>query len=372
MNMPASDSKCIPRRWLAAAGLLGLLAGTVADADMEHEFLFFPTVYGFNTFSESDAAVEDSFTRAGLDMLYGASGDRFRFLGEFLWSSDEAEFERLQAGLRMSGNTFAWAGRFHAPAKFWNSEYHHGQFLQTSITRPALEEWEDDSGSQPAHVTGLLLETEQQRDDESALSYAASIGFAPVFVDGGLEAHEILDGTSGHGLSLNLRVGYRPQYLASTQFGIVAAWNEINVESGSIPEPDQPRNIDQASFGGFGDWHWNDLRLLASLVYFDNELDFATADVDDTYLLGYAQLEYEANDVVTVFGRIESGADQDDSTYLGLLENFVTERYMLGARWDVAQYHGLTFEIADTSYGASPGGSQDFNEYRLQWSAVFP
>ena len=372
MNMPANDSKRIARRWLAAAGFLGLLAGTVADADTEHEFLFFPTLDGFGTFSESDPAVEDSFTRAALDMLYVVSGDRFRFLGEFLWSSDEAEFERLQAGLRVRDNAFAWAGRFHAPAKFWNSEYHHGQFLQTSITRPALEEWEDDSGSQPAHVTGLLLETEQQRDDESALSYAASIGFAPVFEDGGLEAHEILGGASGHGLSLNLRVGYRPQYLASTQFGIVAAWNEINVESGSIPEPDQPRNIDQASLGVFGDWHWNDLRLLASLVYFDNELEFATADGNDTYLLGYAQLEYEASDIVTVFGRIESGADEDDSAYLGLLENFVTERYMLGARWDVAQYHGLTFEIADMTYGAAPGGSQDFNEYRLQWSAVFP
>ena len=373
MNMPAGNKTRRPRRRLAAAGVLGVLAASAsANAEMQHEFLFFPSVEGFETFSESDAAVEDSFTRAALDMLYSFSGDRFRFLGEFLWSSEEAELERLQAGLRIGDATFAWGGRFHAPAKFWNSEYHHGQFLQTSITRPALEEWEDDGGSQPAHVTGLLLETEQQRDDDAALSYAASVGFAPVFEDGGLEAHEILEGTSGHGLSMNLRAGYRPQSLASTQFGIVAAWNEINVESGSIPEPDQPRSIDQASLGVFGDWHRNDLRLLASLVYFDNELDFAAGSVDDTYVLGYAQLEYEANDVVTVFGRVEGGADQDDSIYLDLFETFITERYMLGARWDVAQYHSLTFEIADTTYGAAPDGSQDFNEYRLQWSAVFP
>ncbi len=372
MNKPANDKNCASRRGLAAAGLLGILVGTAANADMGHELLFFPSVDGFDTFSESDPSVEDSFTRAALDMLYSFSGEKFRFLGEFLWSSDEAEFERLQAGLRVGGNTLVWAGRFHAPAKFWNSEYHHGQFLQTSITRPALEEWEDDTGSQPAHVTGLLLESERQRDDESALSYAASVGFAPVFEDGGLEAHEILAGTSGHGLSLNLRVGYRPQYLGSTQFGIVAAWNEINVESESIVTPGQPDSIDQASVGVFGDWHWNHLRLLASLVYFDNELDFANGNVDDSYLLGYAQLEYEANDVVTVFGRIENGADHDDSTYLELLENFVTERYMLGARWDVAHFHSLTFEIADTTYGAAPSGSQDFNEYRLQWSAVFP
>ena len=90
------------------------------------------------------------------------------------------------------------------------------------------------------------------------------------------------------------------------------------------------------------------------------------------YVLGYAQLEYQANDIVTVFGRLEGGIDQDDSVYLGLLETFITERYMLGARWDVAKYHSLTFEIADTTRGAEPGGSRDYNEYRLQWSAVFP
>jgi hypothetical protein len=372
MNMPASKATRLSCGRLAAAGLLGVLAGAAANAELQHEFLFFPTVDGFDTFSESEPSVKDSSTRAALDMLYSFSGSRFRFLGEFLWSSDEAEFERLQAGLRVGDDTFAWGGRFHAPAKFWNSEYHHGQFLQTSITRPALEEWEDDGGSQPAHVTGLLVESERQRNDESALAYAASVGFAPVFEDGGLEAHEILETTSEHGLSLNLRIGYRPQYLASTQFGIVAAWNEINVLHGSIPLPEEPESIDQASLGVFGDWHWDDVRLLASVVYFDNTLKYATQNVDDTYLLGYAQIEYETNDVVTVFGRVEGGADQDDSIYLGLLETFITERYMLGARWDVAQYHSLTFEIADTTYGASPDGSRDFNEYRLQWSAVFP
>jgi hypothetical protein len=372
MNMPASNTTRLSRARLAATGLLGVLVGAAANADVQHEFLFFPAVDGFDTFSESDLSAKDSFTRAALDMLYSFSGDRFRFLGEFMWSSDEAEFERLQAGLRVGGETFLWAGRFHAPAKFWNSEYHHGQFLQTSITRPALEEWEDDGGSQPAHVTGLLLESEHQRDDESALAYAVSVGFAPVFEDGGLAAHEILETASDHGLSLNLRVGYRPQSLSSTQFGILAAWNEINVQPGSIPAPGQPGGIDQASLGVFGNWHWNELRLLASLVYFDNDLEFTTGNLDDTYLLAYAQLEYEANDVVTVFGRVEGGADQDDSIYLELIDTFVTERYMLGARWDVAEYHSLTFEIADTTYGAGPDGSRDFNEYRLQWSAVFP
>jgi len=372
MRMPVSTATRAPRRSLVAIGFLGVLVSAASVAESRHEFLFFPSVDGFYTFSESDSSVDESKTNAALDLLYGYSGDRFRFLGEFLWSTHETDFERLQAGVRVGDNASIWGGRFHSPAKFWTSEYHHGQYLQTSITRPAMEEWEDDGGSTPAHITGLLLESEHQRSDESALVFAASVGYAPIYEDGALETHELFKSASDHGMSLNLRVAYRPEFLGSTQFGLLAGWNEINVLPQTIPAPGQPDTIDQATLGVFGDWYWNDLRLLTSFVYFDNELEFQAGNTDDTYLLGYAQLEYEANPVVTLFGRIEGGIDQDDSAYLELFETFVTERYMLGARWDVAEYHSLTVEVADTTYGASVTGSRDFNEFRLQWSAVFP
>lgn len=349
-----------------------MLASAQASAESNHEFLAFPSVDGFYTFSESDTSVDESSTNAALDLLYGYSGDRFRFLGEFLWSSEEAEFERLQAGARIADDMFLWGGRFHAPTKFWNSEYHHGQYLQTSITRPALEEWEDDGGSSPAHISGLLLESERLQSDESALVVAGSVGYAPILEDGALETHELFKSASDHGLSLNLRVAYRPESVSMSQFGIVAGWNEIEVVPAAVPLPGEPSSIDQAMLGAFTDWYWDSLRLLASVVYFDNTLQGPAQDVDDSYLLGYAQLEYEANNVVTVFGRIEGGIDQDDSAYLGLFDAVITERYMLGARWDVAEHHALTVEVADTTFGAGPSGSRDFNEYRLQWSAVFP
>ena len=57
---------------------------------------------------------------------------------------------------------------------------------------------------------------------------------------------------------------------------------------------------------------------------------------------------------------------------LALIDSAITERYMLGARWDVAEHHALTVEVANTTFGASPSGSRDFNEVRLQWSAVYP
>ena len=369
MTLPASR---ISHPSAAVAAVLALLAAAPSGAESPHEFLAFPSVDGFYTFSESDSSVDDSSGNAALDLLYGYTGKRFRFLGEYLWSSEHAEFERLQAGLSIGDDTLVWGGRFHAPAKFWNSEYHHGQYLQTSITRPALEEWEDDGGSMPVHITGLLLESEHQRNGDSAFGFAASVGYAPIFENGKLEPHEIFESVSDFGLSLNLRVAYRPDFLSSSQVGLVTGWNEINVEQAAAPLPDDPVTIDQAALGAFTDWYWGGLRLLASLVYFDNTIERPSQDVDDSYWLGYAQLEYEANNVMTVFGRIEGGIDQDDSAYLALIDAFITERYMLGARWDVAEHHALTIEVANTTFGAGPSGSRDFNEFRLQWSAVFP
>jgi hypothetical protein len=372
MRMSVRRGTCARRRPLAIAGILGVFASAASVAESGHEFLFFPSVDGFYTFSESDSSVEESKTNAALDLLYGYSGDRFRFLGEFLWSTHETDFERLQAGVRISDNASVWGGRFHSPAKFWTSEYHHGQYLQTSITRPALEEWEDDGGTTPAHITGLLLESEYLRSDESALVVAASFGYAPVFEDGALETHELFKSASDHGVSLNLRVAYRPESVSMTQFGLLAGWNEINVVPTAVPLPDEPSSIDQAMLGAFGDWYWDRLRLLASVVYYDTTLELPAQDADDSYLLGYAQLEYEANNVVTVFGRIEGGIDQDDSPYLALFDAVITERYMLGARWDVAEHHALTVELANTTFGAGLLGSRDYNEFRLQWSAVYP
>ena len=62
-----------------------------------------------------------------------------RLFGEYLVSSVEHDLERFQIGYELVPDTLIWAGRFHQPASAWNVEHHHGRYLQTSITRPAVE-----------------------------------------------------------------------------------------------------------------------------------------------------------------------------------------------------------------------------------------
>ena len=66
-------------------------------------------------------------------------------------------------------------------------------------------------------------------------------------------------------------------------------------------------------------------------------------------------------------GRVEDTADVDNSEYFKLFPNAVTERQMLGLRFDFYKNHALTVEFSKVKTQ-----SADFDQAWLQWSAVLP
>ena len=356
------------------AAIITLCAiGPVAGADDgQHDFLLLPSVDTLDTFDESDPVAEDSFVRPSLNVLYSYTGGRFRFLGEYLWSSTESELERLQFGWRAGSNTMWWFGRFHNTSKFWTTEFHHGQYMQTSITRPSVEDWEDESGPIPSHVTGVTLEHTVPGASQDAWNMGFSLGLAPRFVKDELAPFDFLEPESDHGLSFNGRISYRPDMLGNKQIGALVGWNDINVDQQSSPDLAGLDDIQQLTVGLFGDWRWNNWRLLGSVVHFEHDLRYTTGVVKDEFLAGYLQAEYEVGEEWTLFGRIDHSTDEDNSPYLMLLPAFVSHRHMLGVRWDFSQKQALTMEAADTSTQGQNFEHDSFKEVRFQWSAVFP
>jgi len=363
------------RNWLYCAALsiaLSLCWPARGDAEPQHELLLFTGIDTFNTSDESTPLVADSFERASIDILYSYSSERFRFLAEYLWASDESELERLKAGLQWNEDTMVWFGRIHTTSKHWTSEYHHGQFLQTSITRPSLEQWEDESGPIPSHVTGISIEHDRNKNSGGSFSYALSAGLAPRFEDHELMPFDMLDPRSCFGESINLKIAYRPEIFSPMQAGILLGWNDINVDAPLNPLLADVSSIDQLTVGVFADWQWDDWRVIADAVYFDNKLHFSDREERDDFVLSYVQAEYLASDNWTVFARTDNGFGEDRSPYLRSLPRFIAHRHMLGARWDFAKFQSLKFEVADTSAQGDAADHYHFKETRLQWSAVFP
>src|SRR4249920_193305 len=89
-------------------------------------------------------------------------GERTRSLFElnFKMSTTGAlvtALERIQLGYQLADATTLWLGRFHTPYGYYNTAFHHGQQISTSLRRPKLVEFEASGGVLPAHTVGLWL-----------------------------------------------------------------------------------------------------------------------------------------------------------------------------------------------------------------------
>jgi hypothetical protein len=93
-----------------------------------------------------------------------------------------------------------------------------------------------------------------------------------------------------------------------------------------------------------------------------------THNQTDSFLSGYFQAEYELEYDWTLFGRLEQTNNTSSSDYLELFPHAVTDRQMLGLRFDLARQQALSFEVSHTETPADG----DFEQYLLQWSLVFP
>jgi len=351
-----------------AGVLLSLLAiPSQAGDKTQHEFLLFPSVEIFDNTGLDDELIDSDGYIGIADFMYSYSGNRLRFLSEYVLSTEESEIERLTAGWLFGEQTMLWVGRFHQPSKYWTTEHHHGQYLQTSISRPGIEEWEDEGGPLPTHITGLLLETGKIRKDSSGYQIAVSAGFAPVLTERGLEPFEPWDPSSDHGAAFNFRLAFLPDYFGNNQFGILGGWSDIEIGSDNFASQIGTESVEQLQLGVYMNWRWEQLRIVFKVNYLENKHIRANGNFTDDFWSGYIQAEYAIGSNWTVYGRHENSSGEDNTEYIRLIPRFVSHRNLLGVRWDIATTHALTLEIADTETLTS-----DFGQYRLQWSTVFP
>lgn len=353
-----------------------LMASTIGRAgasDLEHDLLVFGSAElfessGFNApVSEEfrDVLVSDQLVSA--DIIFSLQKGRFRLFGEHLLTNHESDLERFQIGWEASEDTVIWLGRFHQASSVWNHEHHHGQFLQTSVTRPAVEEWEDQNGILPQHFTGLLVESSWHLAGNRGLRAAIGGGLAPLLTSEGLAPFDVTH-PDAHRFKLGFqaRIGFLPDELEDSGFGLLLARNELNWESGPPPALAGVTHFEQSVLGVFGNYATEPWRLSAAGYYVDTEaVRNAPGDRRNGFSTGYLQVERSIAHGLVVFGRREDSLRADRSTYLTLFPNFVPKRTVLGLRWDFHRRQALTLQIAD-----SHSLVDTYQEFRLQWSGA--
>jgi hypothetical protein len=336
--------------------------------DFQQQLLFFLDLTNrtpLNSVSTTD--YNDQLIPA-LDISYSFSYDRFRFLTEYVASTTESEFERLQLGLALGEDSRLWFGRIHRPSRYWNSEYHHGRYLQTSISRPWIGEFEDESGPLITHITGLMLDAGFNWGSGAGMRFAASTGLSAVLEDE-LIPYELTDSGDGHKLGFDLRLGYLPDYFGQNEVGIVASYDEINVDLPSeISLVTNLNSIDQSMIGVYANWQFEQLTILTSAVHVKNQFhQTAVSGTTENSRFAYLQAEYEFAPSWRGFGRIERSWDAQDSLYLSLLPQVVANRELVGLRYDFPKQHALTLE-----FNRQKRRESHETQLCIQWSFVLP
>jgi len=336
-------------------------ASQLAYGDSDIEFLLFPQIGGTHRSGlDPGTRLKHNDPKAGVDIFFTVDRGRLRLLGEYLWSDDMHDMERLQVGWKLDSGTTLWLGRHHAPLGYWNTQYHHGVYLQTSISRPEIVEYDDDGGPLPSHVTGLLLEGLEAKN-EHGWRYAVSLGAGPE-LDKTLEPLDILAPDKGsHKLSATARLSYLPDAYGSNEAGVFISYSRIPGVGASLNE------VKQNVYGAFADWRWGEIRTLGAVFRLDNRLDQSTGNTTSSFNSAYLQVEYDWQAKWTLYGRTENSAGEENNAYLALLPNFIKARNLAGVRYDITRRQSLKLEISRNHLG-----TDRYNQITVQWSAVFP
>jgi len=362
---------CLRKVLIWAAVSLPWSAPSFAQHDHSSgDFEVFVAAEAFHGTGQTHAGDADPWIDA--DVVFGLTKHQFRVFGEYYITPDERDLERFQMGFEFVPETVLWLGRFHQPASAWNTEHHHGQYLQTDITRPYIERWEDENGIIPQHITGALFESRQSLGQEGAIQISAGAGAAPALADGALDPISLIDDNPGrHRLSVTARFAYLPQYTGASSTGLLFGHDNLSVSSARTVAVLQSNDAKVSLYGAYTDWTAEPWRIVAAYYYLDVQL--AQAARNESFMSGYLQVERQLPGQFTVFGRLEDSARMQESRYVALFQDndgdieIALRRQAVGVRWDFNRHQALTFEISHIV-----SLIQKSNELRAQWSAAFP
>lgn len=300
------------------------------------------------------------------DFLGNWNSGRWHALAEVLLSTEEQEIERLQFGWEPVADTFLWIGRFHQPGSVWNTREHHGQYLQPSITRPSIEDWEDGGGVLPQHIEGLLFETRRPLRGDRAFALSTGVGISARLNDGALDPMDVLDPHRGsRKMSYSLQAALLPDFASDDSIGLVASHNELALAP--APGPAGSGQVNLSVLGAFLDLGRGPWQLTATAYAVEARFAGAIQAPPDRFDAGYLQLQRRFDTRLTLLARIEATRGTGNSPYLALLSGWIKQRLVADLRWDFAPRQALAIEVADSD---APAG--DFREVRIQWSAALP
>lgn len=313
--------------------------------------------FGDISYISQDGSDKDGFVIGQAVMHLSASlGESLSVFGEFSATGKDSaysiEVERLLVKYDFSDTYKLSAGRYHTPIGYWNSAFHHGAWLQTTISRPEMLKF----GSKlvPIHFVGVLLEGSVPIRD-FGLTYKAGLG-------NGRHANIARSGDAGDingDKAWMLQLNSRPRNMFGLDFGLGFYSDEVSLEL----SPD----VKEYTVSAYAAWTKETPEIIFEYLHSKHELttdSSVSGDVD----AWYAQFAYRLKgkyEQWKPYARLEY-QDIDNADPLLGGEGLNYEAGILGVRWDFNPYAALKAEYRNEEF--DNGGRE--NNFRLQISFV--
>ncbi|MES2148479.1 MAG: hypothetical protein V4508_01685 [Pseudomonadota bacterium] len=273
------------------------------------------------------------------------------------------DLERLQLGYTFSDALTVWAGRFHTPYGYWNTAFHHGAQIQTSVDRPRMIDFEDGGGILPAHTVGIWG-TGQVRLGNGKLAYDAYLGNGGRVLDGILDFNAVKDdnGNSMVGASVRYHFGGAADGLV---LGAHAFNEDVSAYSGALRA--SSTRIRMA--GAYAYYDANDWEVISEYYHFRNRALEPNGATRASWS-GFLQVGKLLDSGFTPYVRWEKAAlDQQDAYFAALDSGRSYVRQAIGVRYDLTPKMALKLQLSHSD--DSQDGGAKYREAQLQAAIRF-
>lgn len=329
---------------------------------------------GFNYASPGPPNRGDAwFFDGGLDLFFTARvGDHFQVLSETVFltaigsTSDTSKWdqERLWGAWQFSDAIQVKLGIEHGPISRWNNLYHHGRWLELTITRPYVARFEGDGGIIPMHEAGLEVRG-TVRAGKGRLTYVffLSNGRGPQVTT----VEEFSDHNDAKAITAGF--GYEPMGTHPLWVGLFARWDEIPPDSA---DPARIHSIGQYIITFQVDYRGERIQVLSEVAWiFDDD---RTSSTDYDHFTGYIQVGYSLTDEWTPYVRFDvRDMDQGDPYYSPVNRDLDVWEVVIGVRFDFLDNAAIKLEtgFGDAQQRDSGGVVSDTGYIRVGFQLSF-
>lgn len=247
------------------------------------------------------------------------------------------EMERAQIGYQFSDAATVWIGRFHTPFGYYNTAFHHGQQIATSLRRPRFLLFEDQGGVMPNHTVGAWL-TGAQRLRDGKLTYDLFVGNGQAISDGAINPQS--GGVDPDGNIFGGNFGYVfSETLNELKIGVSAFRTRISDDQ----QAGRITRVDNA--GVYFAYDTDRFEHIGEFYRFNNR-DLSSGGAEYRSTAGFIQLAWRLP-IAMPYARYERALlDQADNYFALQLAGMSYRRAALGLRVDLDPQSALKLELA--------------------------